>query len=47
MLKTTITKPTPNVSRRAGANPHQAAPQLPPLANDLVGKGLNEPSKSQ
>jgi hypothetical protein len=45
--KTTITKPTPNVSRRLGANPHQAAPQLPPLSNDLVREGLNEPSNSQ
>jgi hypothetical protein len=46
-LKTTITTSKPNVSRRPGANPHQAAPRLPLFANDLVGEGLNEPSNSQ
>jgi hypothetical protein len=40
-------KPTPNLSRRPGENPHQAAPRLPLLVNDLVGEGLNEPSNSQ
>jgi len=38
---------TPDVSRRPGANLHQAAQGLPPLANGLVGEGLNEPSNSQ
>jgi hypothetical protein len=40
-------KQPPNVSRRPRANPHQAAPRLPPFANDLVGEGLNEPSNSR
>jgi len=42
----TITTPTPSVSRRSGANLHQAAQTLPPLANGLVGEGLNEPPNS-
>jgi hypothetical protein len=44
---TTITTPTPDVSRRLRANLHQVAQVLPPLANHLVGEGLNEPPNSQ
>jgi hypothetical protein len=44
---TTITTPTPDVSRRPLANLHEAAQGLPPLENRLVGEGLNEPPNSQ
>jgi hypothetical protein len=48
---TTITTPTPDVSRRLRANLHQAVHQaaqvLPPFENHLVGEGLNEPPNSQ
>jgi hypothetical protein len=38
---------TPDVSRRSGANLHQATQGLPQLANGLVGEGINEPLNSQ
>jgi hypothetical protein len=44
---TTITTPTLDVSRRSGANLHQATQGLPQLANGLVGEGINEPLNSQ
>jgi hypothetical protein len=44
---TTITTPTLDVSRRSGANLHQATQGLPPLENGLVGEGLKEPPDSQ
>jgi hypothetical protein len=42
-----MTTPTPDVSRRFGANLHQATQRLPQLANGLVGEGNNEPLNSQ
>jgi len=45
--KTTITTSTPDVSRIPGANLHRASQGLPPLANGLVGEGLNEQPNSQ
>jgi hypothetical protein len=44
---TTITTPTPYVSRTPGENLHQVAQWLPPLAIGLVGEGLNESPNSQ
>jgi hypothetical protein len=44
---TTITTPTPDIIRRPGAKPHQAAQRQPSLENRLVGEGLNEPPNSQ
>jgi len=44
---TTIKTTTRDVSRTSGANLHQAAQGLPPLANDLVGERLNELFNSQ
>ena len=44
---TTITTATPNVSRKPIANLQQETQGLPPLANCLVCKGLNEPPNSQ
>jgi hypothetical protein len=44
---TTITTPTPYVSRRPRENLHEAAQGMPPLENCFVGEGLNEPPNSQ
>jgi hypothetical protein len=46
-LNTTITRPTPNVSRKTIANLQQETQGLPPLPNCLVCEGLNELPNSQ
>jgi hypothetical protein len=44
---TTMTTPTPDVSRRPRAIIHQATQGMPPLANGLMCEGLNEQQNSQ
>jgi len=44
---TTIMTLTPDVSRRPGANLHQAAQGLPPLENGLMDDRINEPPNIQ